>query len=127
MPVSLSEKKNYENSVLNFEHFFLSIDYELCHLFTNTIVTQPSCIHGLNVLATAINKIRTSESQLTPIHADLCQLSLKSKCFRVALKYLDVDITTILTSAETRGQSQTVLYFTILFVLRLETILINLS
>ncbi|KAI8126188.1 COP9 signalosome complex subunit 3 [Lucilia cuprina] len=81
--------------------------YELCHLFTNTMVTQPSCIHGLNVLATAINKIRTSESQLTPIHADLCQLSLKSKCFRVALKYLDVDITTISTSAETRGQNQT--------------------
>ena len=72
------------------------------------MVTQPNCIHGLNILATAINKIRTSESQLTPIHADLCQLSLKSKCFRVALKYLDVDITTISTSAETRGQNQTV-------------------
>ncbi|KAI9588598.1 COP9 signalosome complex subunit 3 [Glossina fuscipes] len=76
--------------------------YELCHLFTKKIVTQPSCIYALNVLAAAINQIRSSESQLTPIHADLCKLSLKSKCFKVALKYLDTDITSITTASETR-------------------------
>ncbi|XP_073842400.1 COP9 signalosome subunit 3 [Musca autumnalis] len=81
--------------------------YELCHQFTNAIVGQPRCIQGLTTLAAAIDKIRTCDTQLTPIHADLCQLSLKSKCFRVALKYLDVDITTISTGAETRGQNQT--------------------
>ncbi|XP_075161278.1 COP9 signalosome subunit 3 [Haematobia irritans] len=81
--------------------------YELCHQFTNTMVNQPRCIHGLTTLSAAIDNIRTCETQLTPIHADLCQLSLKSKCFRVALKYLDIDITTISTAAETRGQNQT--------------------
>ncbi|XP_058981884.1 COP9 signalosome complex subunit 3 isoform X2 [Musca domestica] len=81
--------------------------YELCHQFTNVMVGQPRCILGLTTLSAAIDKIRTSDTQLTPIHADLCQLSLKSKCFRVALKYLDVDITTISTGAETRGQNQT--------------------
>lgn len=69
------------------------------------MVNQPRCILGLKPLAAAIDKIRTGETQLTPIHADLCQLSLKSKCFRVALKYLDVDITTILTASETRAQN----------------------
>ncbi|XP_037820852.1 COP9 signalosome complex subunit 3-like [Lucilia sericata] len=80
--------------------------YELCHIFTNTMVTKPSCIHGLTVLPQPLIKYALRVSTNTH-HAALCQLSLKSKCFRVALKYLDVDITTISTSAETRGQNQT--------------------
>lgn len=46
----------------------------------------------------AIETIRSVPTQLTPIHADLCQISLKAKCFNRALKYLDADITEITTT-----------------------------
>lgn len=52
-------------------------------------------IQGLNVLESAIEKIRLFDSQLTPIHSDLCQLSLCSKVFNSAIKFLDIDITAI--------------------------------
>lgn len=43
----------------------------------------------------AIKKIHLFDSQLTSIHADLCQLCLLSKCFKPALEFLDIDITGI--------------------------------
>lgn len=46
----------------------------------------------------AIENIRSVPTQLTPIHADLCQISLKAKCFNRALKYLNADITEIATT-----------------------------
>lgn len=46
----------------------------------------------------AIENIRTVSTQLTPIHADLCQISLKAKCFNRAIKYLNADITEIATT-----------------------------
>lgn len=50
----------------------------------------------------AIAKVRRQRSQLTPIHADLCMLSLKSKYLKHAMNYLNTDITTISTGSETR-------------------------
>lgn len=43
----------------------------------------------------AIEKIRLFDSHLTPIHADLCQLSLIAKVFNTAIDFLDVDVTAI--------------------------------
>lgn len=57
-------------------------------------------LRGIELLTVAINKIQTSPSQLTLIHADLCQLCLVAKCFKPALKFLDIDITTIATADE---------------------------
>ncbi|XP_067643260.1 COP9 signalosome complex subunit 3 [Eurosta solidaginis] len=79
--------------------------YDLCHMFTNLIVDHPYCIQGIKIVAQAIEKIRLCDSQQTSIHADLCQLSLKAKCFKTALSFLDVDITTISTASEFRGQT----------------------
>lgn len=74
-------------------------DAELCHLFTNHFIksgTPP--IQGIKVLAQAVDKIRLFDSQLTPVHADLFQLSLCAKVFNPALKFLDIDITAISTT-----------------------------
>lgn len=63
-------------------------------------------IQGIQVLTIAIEKIQLMESQLTPLHADLCQLCLCSKLFKPALHFLDTDITTI-ASAEDHQDSTT--------------------
>lgn len=77
----------------------IDLDAELCHLFTNYIIKSGiSPIQGLKVLAQAIDKIRLFDSQLTPVHADLFQLSLCAKVFNPALKFLDIDITAISTT-----------------------------
>lgn len=74
-------------------------DNELCHLFTNYIIkNEISPIRGIKILAQAIDKIRLSDSQLTAVHADLCQLSLCAKVFNPALRFLEIDITAIATT-----------------------------
>lgn len=57
-------------------------------------------MHGIQVLIIAIEKIQLMETQLTPIHADLCQLCLCSKFFKPALKFLEIDITSIAASED---------------------------
>jgi COP9 signalosome complex subunit 3 len=52
-------------------------------------------IQGIQILSIAIEKIRLFDSQLTPIHADLCQLSLCAKLFNTAISFLDIDVTAI--------------------------------
>jgi len=47
------------------------------------------------VLQKAITKVQLHPSQLTSIHADLCQLCLLAKCLKPALEFLDIDITEI--------------------------------
>lgn len=66
-------------------------------------------MHGTQVLIIAIEKIQLTETQLTPIHADLCQLCLCSKFFKPALKFLVIDITSIAASEE--QQDATTKYF----------------
>ncbi|XP_023161209.1 COP9 signalosome complex subunit 3 [Drosophila hydei] len=81
--------------------------YETCHLFTDFLVQQNLSILGIKVLSLAIEQIRQMDTQLTPIHADLCQLSLKSKNFNLILPYLDMDVTDISTvAAECKNQQQ---------------------
>ncbi|EDV95814.1 COP9 signalosome complex subunit 3 [Drosophila grimshawi] len=81
--------------------------YELCHVFTDYLVQKNLSILGIKVLSRAIDLIRHMDTQLTPIHADLCQLSLKAKNLNVVLPYLDTDITDISTvAAECKNQQQ---------------------
>ncbi|XP_043648697.1 COP9 signalosome complex subunit 3 [Drosophila teissieri] len=81
--------------------------YETCHLFTEFVVQKNLSILGIRILSRAIDQIRQLDTQLTPIHADLCLLSLKAKNFSVVLPYLDADITDISTvAAECKTQQQ---------------------
>jgi COP9 signalosome complex subunit 3 len=68
---------------------------ELCHSLTNYLVEQKQPLKGILLLRKAISKLRFFDSQLTSIHADLCQLCLLAKCFKPALEVLDTDITGI--------------------------------
>ncbi|EDW79319.1 uncharacterized protein Dwil_GK13507 [Drosophila willistoni] len=81
--------------------------YETCHCFTDFIVQKQLSTLGIKILSRAIDQIRQMDTQLTPLHADLCQLSLKAKNFSVVLPYLDADITDISTvAAECKNQQQ---------------------
>ncbi|XP_033208915.1 COP9 signalosome complex subunit 3 [Belonocnema kinseyi] len=73
---------------------------ELCHILKSLLIDFQIPLCGIEILCRAIRKIQTSESQLTPIHADLCQLCLISKCFKPALEFLDIDITNISSSSD---------------------------
>lgn len=50
---------------------------------------------GIPLLMKAIPKLQLYDSQLTSVHADICQLCLLAKCFKPALELLDIDITGI--------------------------------
>lgn len=66
------------------------------HSFTNYILKYGiPPIQGVKILAQAVEKIRVSASELTAVHADLCQLCLCAKIFGPAQQFLDVDITAI--------------------------------
>ncbi|KAL0278381.1 UNVERIFIED_CONTAM: hypothetical protein PYX00_000218 [Menopon gallinae] len=68
---------------------------DLCHLYTQMLTSLKTPMRGIDLLIKAISKVQLHESQLTSIHADLCQLCLLAKCFKSALPFLDVDITSI--------------------------------
>ncbi|KAG8199573.1 hypothetical protein JTE90_009411 [Oedothorax gibbosus] len=67
----------------------------LCQLFTNGLVERHQYIRGIPVLIKAIHKVQLFPSQLTTIHAFLCQLCLLARCMKPALPFLDTDITDI--------------------------------
>ncbi|XP_055628425.1 COP9 signalosome complex subunit 3 isoform X2 [Toxorhynchites rutilus septentrionalis] len=70
--------------------------FALCHQLTAALVKNKQyTIQGIQVLVLAVEKIRLRSTQLTPVHADLCQLCLCAKVFSPALRFLDVDITSI--------------------------------
>ncbi|KAL7034928.1 hypothetical protein ACKWTF_008184 [Chironomus riparius] len=84
--------------------------FDLFHAYTNLLVKRKlNTTQGIPVLTVAIEKIQLMESQLTPIHADLCQLCLSSKVFKPALYFLDVDVTTIAAAED--HQDSTTKYF----------------
>ncbi|XP_046404597.1 COP9 signalosome complex subunit 3 [Ischnura elegans] len=68
---------------------------ELCHAFTQRLVELKLPLRGIGLLKRAIRKIQLFDSQLTSVHADLCQLCLLARCFKPALEFLDTDITSI--------------------------------
>lgn len=80
---------------------------ELCHLFTNYIVKNGvPPIQGVRILAQAVDKIRLFDSQLTSVHADLCQLSLCAKIFNPVLNFLEVDITSIFITEDSNHDAK---------------------
>ncbi|XP_074111572.1 COP9 signalosome subunit 3 [Cotesia typhae] len=66
---------------------------ELCHSLTQSLIEMNTPMRGIELLQRAIRKIQLYDSQLTSIHADLCQLCLLAKCFKPALEFLNTDIT----------------------------------
>lgn len=83
--------------------------FELCHQFTSALVKNKQyTIQGIQVLALAVEKIRMFDTQLTPVHADLCQLCLCAKVFSPALRFLDTDVTAI---ANTEDSNHDTKYF----------------
>ena len=68
---------------------------ELCHKYVASMIEKKTPQQGINTVARAISKIQISTSQLTSIHADLCQLCLLAKNMKPALPFLDVEITEI--------------------------------
>jgi len=67
----------------------------MCHLLTQKLIDQRQAIRGIDLLTNGIAKIQLNSSQLTSIHADICQLCLLAKCLKPALYFLDIDITDI--------------------------------
>lgn len=68
---------------------------QICHSLTSELCKRGVAIRGIKVISHAIEKIQETPSQLTSIHADLCQLCLAAKCLKPAMKYLDIEITDI--------------------------------
>lgn len=80
------------------------------HQYTNLLVKRKlNTTQGIQVLTTSIEKIQLTESQLTPLHADLCQLCLCSKLFNPAMRFLDIDVSTIASADD--HQDSTTKYF----------------
>uniref|UniRef100_A0A1B6DHF8 COP9 signalosome complex subunit 3 n=1 Tax=Clastoptera arizonana TaxID=38151 RepID=A0A1B6DHF8_9HEMI len=84
---------------------------DLCHLLTKNLIDMKNPIRGIDLIRKAIKKIQTSDSQLTSIHADLCQLCLLAKCFKPALEFLDIDITTISEEGQQFHSKYFLLYY----------------
>lgn len=70
-------------------------DAELCHQLTRSLAELKVPLRGIDLIRQAIRKIQLFDSQLTSIHADMCQLCLLAKCFKPALVFLNTDITSI--------------------------------
>lgn len=62
------------------------------HFLTKALVDQNQAFRGIPLLTIAIKKVQKHPSELTSIHADLIQLCLVTKCFKPALRLLDVDV-----------------------------------
>jgi len=84
---------------------------DLCHKFTQSLIERKQPIRGISTLCQAISKIQLAPSQLTSIHADLCQLCLLSKSMKAALPFLDADITDISKEGGHYDAKHFLLYF----------------
>ena len=67
----------------------------MCHIITSELCKRGMAIRGIRPLCSAIEKAQAEPTQLTSLHADLCQLCLAAKCLKPALKYIDVEMTDI--------------------------------
>lgn len=95
----LHYRSNFFKTVL---YSILDLDYDVCHIIANKLVQHGDCKFSLKTFALAVAKIRRTRSTLTPVHTDLCMLSLKAKYFKYALGCLRIDTTAISTGSETR-------------------------
>jgi len=82
---------------------------DLCHLFTDQLISRHTPIVGIPALLKAVQKLQLSESSLTSVHADVCRLCLAAKCFAPAVNILNVDVTDI--SAEAAEEPKYILLY----------------
>uniref|UniRef100_A0A672KUS4 COP9 signalosome complex subunit 3 n=1 Tax=Sinocyclocheilus grahami TaxID=75366 RepID=A0A672KUS4_SINGR len=70
-------------STCNGEHIRYATDTfaGLCHQLTNALVEKKQPLRGISTLKQAIDKMQMNTNQLTSVHADLCQVSLKAEQF----------------------------------------------
>nr|CAB3232897.1 COP9 signalosome complex subunit 3 [Phallusia mammillata] len=68
---------------------------QMFHTMVQELCKRNMAIRGIKPICMALEKIRAHPSQLTSLHAALCQLCLDSKCMKPALQYLDIEITDI--------------------------------
>lgn len=71
-------------------------------MLTDSLVELKTPMRGIDLLHRAIKKIQVFDSQLTSIHADLCQLCLLAKCFKPAMEFLNVDIAGISNDGDSK-------------------------
>ena len=76
-------------------HFATGNFAHMSHIITTELCKRGMALRGIRPLSNAIEKAQTSPTQLTSLHADLCQLCLAAKCLKPALKYIDVEVTEI--------------------------------
>lgn len=80
----------------------------MCHLYTGYLTKHNlTTMQGVLVLTQAVEKLRQFDTQLTNVHADLCQVSLSSKVFSPVLRFLDLDVTAIAGTEVTPLHSHT--------------------
>nr|XP_039261206.1 COP9 signalosome complex subunit 3-like [Styela clava] len=68
---------------------------QMCHTLTNELCQRNMAIRGIKLISRIIEQVQEHPSQLTSVHADLCQLCLTAKCLKPAAKYLDIEVTDI--------------------------------
>jgi len=68
---------------------------QMIHTIVQELTKRKMSIRGIKPVSMAIEKIQVHPSQLTSLHADLCQLCLDSMCMKPALQFLDIEITEI--------------------------------
>ncbi|RDD41433.1 COP9 signalosome complex subunit 3 [Trichoplax sp. H2] len=64
------------------------------------LIERGQAIRGILPLIAFIRKIQNSPDELTPIHCDLAKLCLAAKCLKPVVPFLDVDITSLLSSLD---------------------------
>ena len=84
---------------------------ELCHKYCQLLISKRATLRGIAPLSRVISKVQVSPSQLTSVHADLCQLCLISKCFKPALQFLNADITEICPEGGSFDAKHFLLYY----------------
>ena len=105
-PSSTSTDADFELIFLQFQLFITQcsssqIQYatgnfaHISHVITNELCKRGMAIRGIRSVSSAIEKAQSEPTQLTSLHADLCQLCLASNCLKPALKYIDVEMSEI--------------------------------
>jgi len=53
---------------------YFCVDTEMIHRMAELLVHRKEAIRGISIVAKAVERIRTSETLLTPTHTDLCHV-----------------------------------------------------
>lgn len=121
-PSAISVSEEFESLFVSTQQFVESCNgeqvryagelfVELCEFVTSVLTEKNMAIRGIRLVLKALQKLQLHASELTPLHAHLCQLCLTSKCLKPALAVLDVDITTISKKCGSNDVRSFLLYY----------------